>query len=122
MAVDALRGKLKTVQLTTKHGIHQTMVSDWKRQAMHVLTAVFSGKTAVQESARAGEAEMGELHAKIGQLLLEREFWPRPPVDKPRTAAPANRAVPSAAINNAPVRVNWCQPIRITPSACLRDG
>ena len=74
VALEALRGELTTAQLATKHAIHQTMVSDWKRQAMEGMAGVFSGKTAVQESARAGEAAVEKLHAKIGQLLVERDF------------------------------------------------
>ena len=74
VALEALRGELTTVQLATKHGVHQTMVGDWKRQAMEGMAAVFSGKTAAQESARTGEAEVEKLHAKIGQLLVERDF------------------------------------------------
>jgi transposase len=77
VALDALRGELTTAQLATKHGIHQTMVGDWKRQAIEGMAAVFSGKTAAQESARAGEAEVEKLHAKIGQLLVERDFLAR---------------------------------------------
>ena len=50
------------------------MVSDWKRQAMEGMAAVFAGKTAAQEDARANEAEVEKLHAKIGQLLVERDF------------------------------------------------
>jgi transposase len=30
VALEALRGELTTAQLATKHGIHPTMVSDWK--------------------------------------------------------------------------------------------
>lgn len=30
VALEALRRKLATAQLATKHGIHQTMVGDWK--------------------------------------------------------------------------------------------
>ena len=74
VALEALRGELTTAQLATKHGIHQTMVGDWKRQAMEGMATVFSGKTAAQESVRASEAEVEKLHAKIGQLLVERDF------------------------------------------------
>ena len=77
VALEALRGELTTAQLATKHGIHQTMVGDWKRQAVEGMAAVFSGKTAAQESVRAGEAEVEKLHAKIGQLLVERDFLAR---------------------------------------------
>ena len=74
VALDALRGELTTGQLSAKHGIHQTMVSEWKRQAMEGLTAVFSGKATAQERAKAAEADVEKLHAKIGQLVVERDF------------------------------------------------
>ena len=74
VALEALRGELTTSQLATKHGIHQTMVGEWKRQAMEGLTAVFAGKSAAQESAKSAEADVEKLHAKIGQLLVERDF------------------------------------------------
>lgn len=75
VALEALRGELTTAQLAAKHGIHQTMVGEWKRQAMEGMTAVFAGKPAAQETAKATEAEVEKLHAKIGQLLVERDFW-----------------------------------------------
>ena len=60
--------------MATKHGIHQTMVGEWKKQAMDGLTAVFSDRSSAQETAKASEAEVEKLHAKIGQLLVERDF------------------------------------------------
>ena len=74
VALEALRGELTAAQLATKHGIHPTMVSDWKRQATDGLTAVFSERSAARETAQATEAEIEKLHAKIGQLLVERDF------------------------------------------------
>ena len=74
VALEALRGELTTAQLAAKHGIHQTMVGEWKRQAVEGMAAVFSDKAAAQETARATEAELEKLHAKIGQLVVERDF------------------------------------------------
>ena len=74
VALEALRGELTMAQLAAKHGIHLTMVGEWKRQAVEGLTAVFSGKSAAQESAEAAEADVEKLHAKIGRLLVERDF------------------------------------------------
>ena len=74
VALEALRGELTAAQLATKHGVHQTMVGEWKRQAMDGLVAVFSGKEAAQDTARLSEAEVEKLHAKIGQLVVERDF------------------------------------------------
>ena len=44
VALEALRGELTTAQLATKHGVHQTMISEWKRQAVDGLSSVFSSK------------------------------------------------------------------------------
>ena len=57
--LEALRGELTTAQLATKHGVHQTMISEWKRQAVAGLAAVFSGKTEAKDGhpgRRSGEA------------------------------------------------------------------
>ena len=72
VAMEALRGELTTSQLATRHGVHQTMISDWKRQAMEGLVTVFSGKAEAKEGLR--EEEIEKLHAKIGQLVVERGF------------------------------------------------
>jgi transposase len=74
VALEALRGELTTVQLAAKHGIHHTMVGEWKRQAVEGMAWVFSAQTAAQETAKSTEAEVEKLHAKIGQLLVERDF------------------------------------------------
>jgi transposase len=75
VALEALRRELTTAQLATRHGIHQTMVGEWKKQAMEGLAAVFSGRSEAELTAKSTEAEVEELHAKIGQLLVERDFW-----------------------------------------------
>ncbi len=70
---EALRRELTASQLATKHGVHQTMIGDWKRQAMEGLVSVFSGKVDAREGIR--EDELEKLHAKIGQLVVERDFF-----------------------------------------------
>jgi transposase len=72
VALEALRGELTTAQLASKHGVHQTMVSEWKRQAMDGMASLFAGKTVAGEAVR--ECELEKLHAKIGQLVVERKF------------------------------------------------
>ena len=72
VALEALRGELTVSQLVAKHGVHQTVISGWKRQALEGLSGVFSGRSAAKETAR--EEELEKLHAKIGQLLVERDF------------------------------------------------
>ena len=72
VALEALRGELTAAQLATKHGVHQTMVNDWKRHAQDGLASLFSGRAEATDAAREGEME--KLHAKIGQLVVERDF------------------------------------------------
>ena len=57
-ALEALRGELTAAQPAVKHGIHQTMVGEWKRQATEGLAAVFSAKSAASETAKAVEADV----------------------------------------------------------------
>lgn len=45
------------VQLAAQHGIRQTMVGEWKRQATEGLAGVFSTKSAATETAKAAEAD-----------------------------------------------------------------
>lgn len=71
VALEALRGELTVSQLATKHGVHQTLIGDWKRQAMDGLATVFSGKEEAKEGMR---EDVEKLHAKIGQLVVERDF------------------------------------------------
>jgi transposase len=72
LALEAIRGELTMAQLVTKHGVHQTLISTWKRQAVDGMAGVFSAKAEVAEAVREGELE--KLHAKIGQLVVERDF------------------------------------------------
>ena len=74
VAREALRGGLTTAQVAAKHGVRQTMVGEWRKQAVAGLASVFSGKDAAQDTARSSEAEVEKLHAKIGQLVVERDF------------------------------------------------
>ena len=48
------------------------MIAQWKRQAAQGMVDVFSGKAGRHEINQ--EARIKELHAKIGQLTVERDF------------------------------------------------
>ena len=72
VALEAIQGELTIAQLVAKHGVHQTLINAWKEQAMEGMAVVFSGKAEASETARADEIE--KLHAKIGQLVVERDF------------------------------------------------
>jgi transposase len=72
VALEAIRGDLTLAELAAKHGIHHTMIAAWKKQAVEGMAAIFSG---VNETGKAtSETEIDKLHAKIGQLVVERDF------------------------------------------------
>lgn len=72
VALEALRGELTVSQLVAKHGVHQTLINAWKKQAIEGMAGVFSGKAEAAASDQQGEME--KLHAMIGQLVMERDF------------------------------------------------
>lgn len=72
VALEGIRGELTIAQLVAKHGVHPTLIHGWKKQALEGLAGVFSAKTAV--SASVDTAEIEKLHAKIGELVVERDF------------------------------------------------
>ena len=72
VALEAMKGELTLSQLATKHGVHQTMIAAWRKQAIEGLSGVFSGKAEAAAAEREGDLE--KLHAKIGQLVVERDF------------------------------------------------
>jgi transposase len=72
VALEALAGEYTLAELAAKHDIHPNLIQQWKRHAKENLPDVFSGKAAAHKTSR--EAEVRELHAKIGQLTVEKDF------------------------------------------------
>lgn len=72
VALEAMRGERTVSELAAKHGVHPNMISGWKRQAIEGLAGVFDKKA--DSAAGAQQSEVDRLHAKIGQLVVERDF------------------------------------------------
>jgi transposase len=71
VALEAIKGELTLAELAAKRGIHQTMIASWKRHAIEGMAATFTSKG---DAKKANDAEVEKLHAKIGQLVVERDF------------------------------------------------
>jgi transposase len=72
VALEAIKGEQTLSELGSRYGVHPNMITTWKRQAMENMADAFSNKT--DRTRAAGEAQIKELHAKIGQLTVERDF------------------------------------------------
>ena len=87
VALEALRGELTTAQLATKHGIHPTMVGEWKRQAMEGLTAVFAERPVAQERRSRLRPKLNGCTRRSANWWWNGIFWRKPPVDEHRAEA-----------------------------------
>ena len=72
VALEALRGDKSVQEIAAKHKVHPNQVSTWKRQAIDGLSDVFSN--GADRTHQDHETEVRDLHAKIGQLTVERDF------------------------------------------------
>ena len=75
VALEALREDRPLSEIAGRHKIHPNQVGSWKRQAIEGMTETFTGKS--DGRPRAHEEEIRDLHAKIGELTIEREFLSR---------------------------------------------
>lgn len=72
VALEAIKGHQTVAELATKHELHPTQITAWKREAIEKLAKVFDDKGTEIRANR--DAEVTKLHAKIGQLVVERDF------------------------------------------------
>ena len=59
-------------ELSAKYGVNSNMISKWKKQALDNMNSAFSGKC--DRSAITNEHQVKQLHAKIRELTVERDF------------------------------------------------
>ena len=72
VALEALSGELTLSELSSKYGVHPNQISKRKKQAQEGIVESFSGPK--KRDSQDKEAQVKELHAKIGELTVERDF------------------------------------------------
>ena len=68
VALEAIKGEATLAELAAKHGVHQTMIAGWKRQAIEGMALSFSGKPEAASAAKGGR-EPGKLD--LSQLMAK---------------------------------------------------
>ena len=73
VAMAALSGEKTLAELLSEFGVHPTMISTWKQELMKRANELFtrSNKAAAAEEV---QKVIDDLHRKIGQLQVERDF------------------------------------------------
>jgi transposase len=72
VALEAIRGDQTIHELASRYELHPNMITNWKRQAIDNMAEAFSSKS--ERSNKGDDTQIKELHAKIGELTVERDF------------------------------------------------
>ena len=72
VALEAMKGEQRVGELASRFGVHPTMIHQWKKALVEGATEIFQRGRITGEPADAGRIK--ELHAKIGELTVERDF------------------------------------------------
>lgn len=62
-------------ELAGKYGVHTSQIHAWKKAAQEGMEALFEGDKKAVRAEAADKTKLTELHAKIGQLTMERDFF-----------------------------------------------
>ena len=72
VALEALRGELTLAEISKKYDVHPNMISAWKKQVSQEAAQLFARGS--DKAQQASDEQIKELHAKIGQLTIEKDF------------------------------------------------
>ena len=70
-ALEALKEEKTLAEIAEKYGVHQNLVQKWKSQLKEHAMDVFGSN---EKEAKDQEKLVEQLHAKVGQLTMERDF------------------------------------------------
>jgi transposase-like protein len=74
VALEALRGEKTLAELAAQHDVHANQIATWKNELLTRAAEVFGSGAATQAD---GQEKIRELHEKIGELTVERDFLER---------------------------------------------
>jgi len=70
VALAAVKGEMTLPDLAQQFDVHPNQIAQWKAQLLEGAAGVFDGRRGRSEAA----VDLKSLHAKIGELTLEKDF------------------------------------------------
>ncbi len=70
VALEAIRGEKTVAEIAAHHEVHPNQVTSWKAQLLSNAATIFGGNAVAED----GRERIRELHEKIGELTVERDF------------------------------------------------
>lgn len=72
VAVEAIKERKTIAVISSEYKVHSTQISNWKKQALTGIPAIFAQRQ--EKQAVTHEQETSELYKQIGQLKVENDF------------------------------------------------
>ena len=72
VAMAAIRGDKTLAELAQQYDVHANQIQDWKKRLTAEAGSLF--ESGASQAASDSEEKVAELHAKIGELTMERDF------------------------------------------------
>jgi transposase-like protein len=75
VAMAAIREEGTIAEISSKYGVHASQVNAWKKTVQEGVKGLFGGTAKPAAGDAADSAQVSALHEKVGQLIMERDFF-----------------------------------------------